>query len=44
LRAARITEVLTFPPRSVEQGWMEGSGDAFEKLAGKEDWGLFRLK
>jgi hypothetical protein len=44
LRAARVSEVLTFPPRSLEQGWMEASRDAFEKLAGKEDWGLFRVK
>jgi hypothetical protein len=39
------TEVLTFPPRSLEQRWMEEEvPDRFEKLAGKDDWGLFRYR
>jgi hypothetical protein len=38
------SEVVTFPPRSLEQGWMEGLPDRFEKLSGKEDWGLFRIR
>jgi len=43
LDASGATEVLTFPPRSIEQAWMEGEAAArFEKLAGKEDWGLYR--
>ncbi|HKP57806.1 MAG TPA: hypothetical protein VJV78_13835 [Polyangiales bacterium] len=37
-------EVLTFPPRSIEQGWMEEQADRFEKLAGNEKWGLFRIR
>ena len=44
LDQAGISEVLTFPPRSLEQGWMEEHPDRFEKLAGKEDWGLFRIR
>jgi hypothetical protein len=44
LDQAGISEVLTFPTRSLEQTWMEESGDRFEKLAGDEDWGLFRIR
>jgi hypothetical protein len=38
------TEVLTFPPRSIEQRWMEELPDRFEKLSGKDDWGLYRYR
>jgi hypothetical protein len=44
LYAAKIDEVLTFPPRSIEQGWMEIAPNRFEKLTGRGDWGLFRVK
>jgi hypothetical protein len=44
LRAAKIDEVLTFPPCSIEQGWMAAAPARFEKLAGADDWGLFRIK
>jgi hypothetical protein len=44
LDLAGATEVLTFPPRSIEQGWMDEAGDRFEKLAGKDDWGLYRVR
>jgi hypothetical protein len=44
LDLAGATEVLTFPPRSIEQGWMDEAGDRFEKLAGKDDWGLYRIR
>jgi hypothetical protein len=44
LAAANIDEVLTFPPRSLEQGWMESTPDRFEKLSGGNDWGLYRFK
>ena len=37
-----ISEVLTFWPRSVEQEWMEQNPRLFQKLAGDENWGLFR--
>ncbi len=44
LDRAGISEVVSFPPRSIEQGWMEEQDGRFEKLAGKEDWGLFRIR
>jgi hypothetical protein len=44
LHAAKIDEVLTFPPCSIEQGWMAAAPARFEKLAGADDWGLFRIK
>jgi hypothetical protein len=44
LRAAKIDEVLTFPPCSIEQSWMEATPERFEKLAGSDAWGLFRIK
>jgi hypothetical protein len=44
LRAAQISEVMTFAPRSLEQGWMDAAPGAFEKLAGAKGWGLYRVK
>jgi hypothetical protein len=44
LDRAGIEEVLSFPPRSIEQGWMEELGDRFEKLAGNNAWGLYRIR
>lgn len=44
LDAAGASEVVTFPPRSIEQRWMEEMPDRFERLAGKDDWGLFRVR
>jgi hypothetical protein len=44
LDEARIDVVLTFPPRSLEQGWMEELGERFEKIAGTDDWGLYRIR
>jgi hypothetical protein len=44
LDQAGASEVITFPPRSIEQGWMEAAPERFEKLAGKDDWGLFRIQ
>jgi hypothetical protein len=38
-----MTEVVTFPPRSIEQGWMESMPDRFEKLDGGPDFGLYRV-
>jgi hypothetical protein len=43
LSAAGITEVLTFPPRSVEQDFMDANPARFERLEGKKDWGLYRF-
>ena len=40
--AERITEVLTFPPYSVEQRWMDAHPARFTKLAGGRDWGLYK--
>jgi hypothetical protein len=44
LSARHMTEVLTFPPYSIEQGWMDGTPERFEKLSGGPDWGLYRLR
>jgi hypothetical protein len=44
LRAARITEIATFAPRSMEQRWMDAAPEHYEKLVGTEHWGLYRLK
>jgi hypothetical protein len=44
LAAAQIDDVLTFPPRSIEQGWMEATPEHFEKMAGNDEFGLFRFK
>ena len=43
LHSARITHVVSFQPRSLEQSWMNGHGEHFEKLAGDAQWGLFAL-
>jgi hypothetical protein len=42
--AAGITDVITFPPRSVEQSFMDATPERFEQVSGKKDWGLYRLK
>jgi len=44
LDARQISEVITFPPLSIEQGWMDSKPDLFEKLTGGFDWGLYRRK
>ncbi|MDB4977054.1 MAG: hypothetical protein JWN48_5395 [Myxococcaceae bacterium] len=44
LTAGRTTEVLTFAPYSIEQSWMDGMPERFEKLDGAHDWGLYRLR
>ncbi|MDB4991040.1 MAG: hypothetical protein JWN04_6218 [Myxococcaceae bacterium] len=44
LDAGNLTDVLTFPPRSLEQGWMDELPAKFEKLDGSSDWGLYRLR
>jgi hypothetical protein len=44
LDQAGIQEVVTFPPRSLEQSWMEELGERFEKLAGNDKWGLYRIR
>jgi hypothetical protein len=42
--AAGITDVITFPPRSIEQSFMDATPERFEQVSGKKDWGLYRLK
>lgn len=44
IRARRTTEVLTFPPRSLEMGWMSAHPEMFEKLNGDEQFALYRVK
>lgn len=44
LTALQATEVMTFPPRSVEQSWMDGKPDRFQRLFGSDEWGLYRFK
>jgi hypothetical protein len=44
LKASQTTEVMTFAPRSVEQSWMDGMPDHFQRLVGSDEWGLYRLK
>jgi hypothetical protein len=44
LQANGITEVLTFPPTSLEQRYMNQDGEHFERLQGGAEWGLYRLK
>jgi hypothetical protein len=39
-----ITEVLVFPPYSIEQTWMDTHPDLFEKAVGMFDWGLYRVR
>ncbi|MEY4514839.1 MAG: hypothetical protein RLZZ450_6961 [Pseudomonadota bacterium] len=39
----KMTDVLTFPPRSLEQEWMESLPERFRKLEGSEDWGLYTV-
>jgi hypothetical protein len=43
LRAAGIDTVLTFPPRSIEQRYMDDHPDQFERRKGNKDWGLYGL-
>ena len=38
-----ITEVLSFPPRSLELGYMDKLPERFEKLDGDGSWGLYRV-
>jgi hypothetical protein len=45
VRAAGITEVMSFPPVSAELRWMQQRPALFERLAGDgETWGLFRVR
>jgi hypothetical protein len=44
LAAAGITDVVTFPPRSLEQAFMDSEPTRFEQMSGADDWGLYRLK
>jgi hypothetical protein len=44
LETGGIDEVLTFPPRSLEKAWMDALPDRFEKLAGDDDFGFYRLR
>jgi hypothetical protein len=44
LEAKGITEVLTFPPTSLEQRYMNQDTAHFERLQGGAEWGLYRLK
>ena len=44
LHARGMTEVLSFPPYSTEQRWMDSLPEQFEKLDGAPDWGLYRLR
>jgi hypothetical protein len=39
----QMTEVITFPPRSLEQTWMESLPERFRKLDGAGDWGLYQV-
>jgi hypothetical protein len=41
--ASPVSDVMSFRPRSIEQGWMESDPRHFEKLAGGARWGLFRV-
>ncbi|MEM9073333.1 MAG: hypothetical protein AAGE52_32810 [Myxococcota bacterium] len=43
-RVERVDYVVTLPPRSVEQSWMDELPSVFEKQAGDERWGVYRLK
>ncbi|MEY4514634.1 MAG: hypothetical protein RLZZ450_6756, partial [Pseudomonadota bacterium] len=44
LKRRQITDVLTFPPYSTEQRWMDERPDTFEKATGNFDWGLYRVR
>ena len=44
LHRRRITDVISFRPRSMELGWMEAHPELFEKQCGGVDWGLYRVK
>jgi hypothetical protein len=44
LHRRRITDVISFRPRSMELGWMEAHPELFEKQCGGGDWGLYRVK
>lgn len=44
LKNRHITDVLTFPPYSTEQRWMDERPDKFEKPMGGFDWGLYRVR
>lgn len=44
LNAAGITEVLTFPPTSIEQKYMDKDPEHFERLKGGHEWGVYRVK
>jgi hypothetical protein len=43
LVAARVTEVMSFAPASQELRWMEAAPQRFRRLAGDEQWGLYKL-
>lgn len=43
LRERGITDVLSFPPRSLEMRYMDKLPERFEKLDGDQSWGLYRL-
>jgi len=44
LQQRGITDVLCFPPRALELGWMQSQPERFERLDGDDTWGLYRLK
>lgn len=39
----QLTDVITFPPRSLEQTWMDGLPERFQKVEGGADWGLYKV-
>lgn len=44
LGAERITHVMSFEPRSIEQDFMDAAPRHFEKLTGDRNWGLYRVR
>ncbi|TPV97239.1 MAG: hypothetical protein B7733_00655 [Myxococcales bacterium FL481] len=44
LRALEIDFVMSFHPSSLELQWMAARPDVFERRAGEEEWGFFRVR
>ena len=44
IESRAITDVVSLAQRSIEQGWMEGRPERFEKVLGNRTWGLFRVR
>jgi hypothetical protein len=43
LLAWDVGAVMTFLPRSLEQSWMDAAPERYRKVAGRAEWGLYRV-